>query len=204
MKELEKTKRISIASTLFILAVVIGLLTYKRPKNTFTINTKPTLEKLTSESFFVSLQNSNNPDFQLIDIRTQYEFDKGHMENAINIATSDILNEENLSIFKDLKDANKTALLYGKNLEEVNPAFLILYQLGYDNINLLAIETSYIQNKLITKNYNIEKSENDIKAFIDESVKKAKATPKIQPVKKPVKKTIILQKKKKKAPEGGC
>ena len=204
MKELEKTKRISIASTLFILAVVIGLLTYKRPKNTFTINTEPTLEKLTSESFFVSLQNSNNPDFQLIDIRTQYEFDKGHMENAINIATSDILNEENLSIFKDLKDANKTALLYGKNLEEVNPAFLILYQLGYDNINLLAIETSYIQNKLITKNYNIEKSENDIKAFIDESVKKAKATPKIQPVKKPVKKTIILQKKKKKAPEGGC
>ncbi|ULC58488.1 hypothetical protein MBM09_11210 [Flaviramulus sp. BrNp1-15] len=204
MKELEKTKRISIASTLFILAVVIGLLTYKRPKNTFTINTKPTLEKLTSENFFVSLENSNNPDFQLIDIRTQYEFDKGHMENAINIATSDILNEENLSIFKDLKEANKTALLYGKNLEEVNPAFLILYQLGYDNIKLLAIETSYLQNKFITKNYNIEKSENNIKAFIDESVKKAKATPKIQPIKKPVKKTIILQKKKKKAPEGGC
>ena len=40
MKELEKVKNISIASTLFILAIIIGLLTYKRPKNTFTFNTK--------------------------------------------------------------------------------------------------------------------------------------------------------------------
>ncbi|NEW79880.1 MAG: hypothetical protein GZ086_10755, partial [Gelidibacter sp.] len=55
MKELEKTKRISIAATLFILAVLIGLLTYKRPKNIYAINTATTLEKVTSENFFVTL-----------------------------------------------------------------------------------------------------------------------------------------------------
>jgi len=49
MKELEKTKRISIAATLFILAVIIGLLTYKRPKNIYAINTKDTLEKRLKE-----------------------------------------------------------------------------------------------------------------------------------------------------------
>ncbi len=34
MKELEKVKRISISSVLFILAVLIGVLAYERPENT--------------------------------------------------------------------------------------------------------------------------------------------------------------------------
>ena len=59
MKELEKTKRISIASTLFILAVLIGLLTYKRPKNTYALNTKQALEKITNDDFFVTLESIN-------------------------------------------------------------------------------------------------------------------------------------------------
>jgi len=42
MKELEKTKRISIASVLFILVVLIGLLTYKRPKHMYAVNSKTT------------------------------------------------------------------------------------------------------------------------------------------------------------------
>ena len=43
MKELEKTKRISIATTLFILIVLIALLAYKRPKHLYTVNTLDTL-----------------------------------------------------------------------------------------------------------------------------------------------------------------
>ena len=48
MKELEKTKRISIAAVLTILVVIIGLLTYKRPKHIYTTNTQDTLEKVTN------------------------------------------------------------------------------------------------------------------------------------------------------------
>jgi len=203
MKEMEKIQRISIVSTLFILVVIIGLLTYKRPKNIFTINTKPSLEKLTTDNFFMTIENSNNSNFQLIDVRSSYEFEKGHLENAINMATPDILDEENLSIFKELKNKNKTALLYGKNPEDANPAFLILYQLGYDNIKILTIETSYFQNKLIAKNREVEKSENDIQAFITESAKNSDATSEIKTV-QPVKKAILLQQKKKKKAEGGC
>ncbi|WP_372757832.1 rhodanese-like domain-containing protein [Mariniflexile sp.] len=205
MKEMEKIQRISIVSILFILAVIIGLLTYKRPKNTFTINTKPSLEKLTSENFFVSLENGNVSNYQLIDIRNVYEFEKGHLNNAINIPTPDILDTENLQIFKQLKNKNKTAVLYGENPQEVNPVFLILYQMGYDNIKILKAENSYSQNKLITKNCEIENYEKDITAFINESVKAAEVIPeKIKKVAPPVKKIIILEQKKKKAPEGGC
>ncbi|MFZ3272909.1 MAG: rhodanese-like domain-containing protein, partial [Lutibacter sp.] len=173
MKELEKTKRISIAATLFILAVIIGLLTYKRPKNIYAINTKDTLEKITSENYYITLEELKNPDYVLIDIRNQYDFEKGHLENAINIYVAEILSDENIKVFDELKETKKTAVLYGNNPQEVNAPFLILYQLGYDNIKLLAIENSYLQNKLISKNRVIEKSEADIAAFISESAKKA-------------------------------
>ncbi|CAH8283305.1 rhodanese-related sulfurtransferase [Mariniflexile fucanivorans] len=203
MKELEKVKNISIASTLFILAVIIGLLTYKRPKNTFALNTKTALEKITSDSFFVPLVNVNNQNYKLIDVRSSYEFDKGHLDTAINISTPEILKEANLEIFKSLKKAGKTVVLYGNNPEEVNTTLLILYQLGYNNVKLLKAEISYLQNRLITKNSDIEKSEKDIAEFIKESTKNADSSSVIQIV-TPPKKVITVKQKKKKTAEGGC
>lgn len=204
MKELEKTKRISIAATLFILAVIIGLLTYKRPKNIYAINTKDTLEKITSENYYITLEELKSPDYVLIDIRNQYEFEKGHLENAINIYAAEILSEDNSKVFDELKESKKTAVLYGNNPQEVNAPFLILYQLGYNNIKLLAIENSYLQNKLISKNVVIEKSEADVTAFINESVKKSNTVETVKVVVAPPKKVITVEKKKKAAAEGGC
>jgi rhodanese-related sulfurtransferase len=204
MKELEKTKRISIAATLFILAVIIGLLTYKRPKNVYAINTKDTLEKITSTSYFTTLEELKNPEYVLIDIRNQYEFEKDHLENAINIYAAEILSEDNIKVFEELKESNKTAILYGNNPQEVNAPFLILYQLGFDNIKLLAIENSYLQNKLISKNTVVEKSTADITAFINESVKKSNTVETVKTVVAPPKKVITVEKKKKAAAEGGC
>lgn len=204
MKELEKTKRISIAATLFILAVIIGLLTYKRPKNIYAINTKDTLEKITNGNYIVTLSDLNNPDYVLIDIRNQYEFEKGHLDNAINIYAAEILSDDNLKVFDELKESNKTAILYGNNPQEVNAPFLILYQLGYDNIKLLAIENSYLQNKLITKNSEIEKSEADVSAFINESIKKANTVETVKVLVASPKKVITIEKKKKAPAEGGC
>ncbi len=204
MKELEKTKRISIAAVIFILAVIIGLLTYKRPKNTYAINTKSTLEKITIENYIVALNELKNPEYVLIDIRNQYDFEKGHLENAINIYAAEILSADNIKVFKELEISNKTAVLYGNNPQEANAPFLILYQLGYDNIKLLAIENSYLQNKLITQNSEIEKSEADVSAFINESIKKANTTPVVKVVAAPPKKVITIEKKKKAPAEGGC
>ncbi|HEY9220156.1 MAG TPA: rhodanese-like domain-containing protein [Lutibacter sp.] len=204
MKELEKTKRISIAATLFILAVIIGLLTYKRPKNIYAINTKDTLEKITSENYYITLEELKKPDYVLIDIRNQYEFEKGHLENAINIYAAEILSEDNSKVFDELKESKKTAVLYGNNPQEVNAPFLILYQLGYHNIKLLAIENSYLQNKLISKNVVIEKSEADVAAFINESIKNANTAETVKVVVAPPKKVITVEKKKKAAAEGGC
>jgi len=206
MKELEKTKRISIATTLLILIVIIALLAYKRPKHVYAINTVHTHEKLISNDYFVSLNDINNADFVLIDIRNQFEYEKGHLENAVNIPAAEILNDASIDVFNELKNQNKTAILYGSHPNEINAPFITLIQLGHQNIKMLTIENSYIQNKLISNNISIEKSEGDIKAFIDESIKKATKIKKQKVVvRKPKPKKVIKVKKKRKAPaEGGC
>ena len=210
MKELEKTKRISIATTLFILAVLIGFLTYKRPKNTYPFSTKNTLEKIADHNYLVNSTEISGKNIVLIDIRSPYEFEKGSLKNAINIHTPDFLNEENLQMFKDLKTDDKTIVLFGNNPEEVNLPFLLLYQLGFDNLKLLTVELSYHQNKLITKNSPVETSKADVAAFIQESIKKqaealkkARITVRPKVVKAP-KKVIKVKKKKKMPMEGGC
>ena len=204
MKELEKTRRISISVVLFILVIIIALLAYERPKHIYAENTASTLTKLLTKDYFVDLSEINEPDFILIDIRNQFEFDKGHIDGAININTIELLNEKNSNIFKELEEGNKTVVLYGNNPDEANTPFILLYQLGYKNIKILSIDISYTQNKLITKSSIIEQSVADVNAFIDESRKKASLTskPKSEVV-KPLKKVVPLKKKKKMPAVGG-
>ena len=204
MKELEKTKRISIASVLTILVVIIALLSYKRPKHNYTINTRQALENITGSDYFLTLNEIDNPDYALIDIRNQYEYEKGHLENAINIYAPEILNDDSSDVFKDLKEQNKTVILYGENPNEAIAPYMLLFQLGYENIKILSIEINYDQNKLIAKNVGIEKTAPNINIFIKESIKKAAVKPKPRVVKKPPKKVIPIKKKKKVMPEGGC
>ena len=204
MKELEKTKRISIASVLTILVVIIALLSYKRPKHNYTINTRQALENITGSDYFLTLNEIDNPDYALIDIRNQYEYEKGHLENAINIYAPEILNDDSSDVFKDLKEQNKTVILYGENPNEAIAPYMLLYQLGYENIKILSIEINYDQNKLIAKNVGLEKTAPNINIFIKESIKKAAVKPKPRVVKKPPKKVFPIKKKKKVMPEGGC
>jgi rhodanese-related sulfurtransferase len=141
----------------------------------------------------------------LIDIRSQFEFEKGHLENAINIYTPEILSDENTEVFNKLKSDNTTVILYGTNPDEALEPYMLLYQLGYPNLKILLVENSYSQNKLITKNVEIEKSVGDVNAFIDESIMKANIKSKPKAKTPPPPKRVIAVKKKKKMPaEGGC
>ena len=202
MKELEKTKRISIAAVLFILVVIIALLAYEKPKHLYKINTEVALNKLLTKDYFVNFTDINNPEYVLIDIRNRYEYEKGHIENAINIHTPDLLNNTNSKVFKELIKDKKIAVLYGSDPAEANMPFMLLYQLGYSNIKILLVNNSYAQNKLITKNSIIGNSVADVTAYIKESQKNAAIKPK--PKKKVPKKIVPVKKKKKMPVEGGC
>ena len=204
MKELEKTKRISIAAVLFILVILIGLITYKRPKHVYSITPQIATENIVANNFLISLDELPTNNVSIIDIRSSFEFQKGHLENAINIQAVEVLNDENIDFFYNLKGKKSTVVLYGTNPDEALAPYMVLYQLGYDNLKILTIENSYNKNKLITKNVNLEKSNGDINAFILESIKKSNVEIKVKPVKKAPKKVIPFKKKKKMAAEGGC
>jgi rhodanese-related sulfurtransferase len=206
MKELEKTKRISIASVLFILIILIGVLSYKRPKFLYAINSHSMLEQVVQHNYLISLNELNEiSNAVLIDVRSPFEFNKGALENALNIYTPDILLDENITVFNNLKNENTPVILYGENPDEALQAYMILFQLGYTNLKLLTVEISYAQNKIVMKNLVIEKLENDINAFIQESIVKAQIESKAKLIIQPKPKKIIpIQKKKKMPVEGGC
>ncbi|WP_111709193.1 rhodanese-like domain-containing protein [Lutibacter citreus] len=207
MKELEKTKNISIAAVITILLVIIALLAYKKPKHLYAINTKQALKQIV-ENPPIQLNNYNPKTAILIDIRNQYEYEKGHIENAINIHSSDILDDANSIFFKKLKEDNKSIVLYGNEPSEAISASMILHQLGYSNVKILAVNNSLNQDKLITTPVEIEKKGENINQFIKASIKKVNELSDVQIKPKPIKvipkKVIPIKKKKKMPTEGGC
>ncbi len=131
MKELEKTKRISIAAVLTILVVIIALLSYKRPKHIYTVNTHDTLEKVTASNYFIAHNEIDSNNHVLIDIRNSFEFNKGHLDNAINMSSPEILGEQNSIILESIKEENKTIVMYGNNPNETILPYMLLSQLGF-------------------------------------------------------------------------
>lgn len=204
MKELEKTKRISIAAVITILVVIIALLSYKRPTHSYKISTRQMLENITGSGNFIH-PDSLSTDMQVIDIRNAIEFEKGHLEHAINIYAPELLNDRNTELIQSLTSNGKTLVLYGRSPEQSIAPFMLLKQLGISDIKMLPLAIYYNQNALKTTIVPIEQNIYDIPGFIAESVKKAAVKPKpiikyVEPPKK-----VIPKKKKKKMPiEGGC
>lgn len=210
MKNLEQTKRIPIVFMLFLLAIIIALFVYKRPNYLFKEKTANNLEELINNNdYIIILNNIYHPDIVLIDTRDALEFEEAHLENAINIPSSAILDKANIEIFDKLESEHKTAVLYGNTPNEVTGPFMVLYQLGYNNVKILATENTNINNTLFAKRVEIEKAENDVNAFIAASVEIAnKSLIEKVVVKKPAppkpKKVVPVKKKKKMPMEGGC
>ena len=203
MKELERTKRVSISAVLFLLVVVIAVLTFKKPEYIFEKSAEETLEKIVEKDYIISqndLENMDASNYEIIDIRSNYEYAKGHMDNAINISSHDIFEKESNSFLKELSKTEKTAILYGDHPDSANSAWMLLYQLGYENVKVLSVETSFVNNQFQIKNVDIEKPAVNYVKVLD-SLMDDKPT--VVTVKKP-KKVITAPKKKKRVPEGGC
>ena len=205
MKELEKTKRISISAVLFLLVILVAILTFKKPKHVFDKNSKTTLETIVSKDYILSTDglNAMQPGtYAIIDIRSNFEFAKGHFENATNIATHQLLEDNSIDFFNTLKNSNKTIVLYGKNADEANSAWMLLYQLGYDNTKILSVLTSSENNKFQTTNYTVEKPAVNYAEEMRLAKEKSQiieevAKPIVEVKKAAPKKVIPVQKKKK-------
>ena len=208
MKELEKTKRISISAILFLLVLVIGFITIKKPDVVFTNDSDHALQFLKNHTYIISadsMSSMHQESYILIDTRSNFEFTKGHMVQAVNIPQSQILKKEHLDLFKGARANDKLIIIYNETPELANNSCLLLFQLGFENVNLLSVDTYYEDEIFKITHKSIEKPSFDFAQTMEEA--------KIAPVKKiipkqktfPQKKKVVTKpKKKKKMPEGGC
>jgi len=210
MKELERTKRISVSAVLFLLIIVIGVLSFRKPKYVFENNTETTLNKIMEKDYILTqdqLKTIDASQYVLVDVRSNFEYVKGHINNAVNISAHQAFSDENTDFLKKLKNSDKTIVIYGENPDEADSAWMLLYQLGYENVKILCVETFYKDNKFQVKDYALEKPSVDYAKIMNAAKKSSsnqKESTKVKTPKKEPKKVTPKPKKKKRVPEGGC
>jgi len=197
---------------MLLLGVVIAMV----PENT----TKP--YKLTAKQMLVEVQGaaqmvsadevahwliSKDPSIQLIDVRTPDEYQKYHLEGAINIPVSAILEDEN----RDYLDQGvKMNILYSNGTVASHQSWMILRQLGFENNYVMQGGLNYWFDTIMNPEEpsvtspNEEFAKYDFRKAASGALGGGGAVALTAPAKTKAEKPPIVRKKKKKAPAGGC
>jgi len=213
MKELNRTDRLTIATLLIAVILIIGLVTLKQPEVPFTRSADETVKMIVSSQDIIipedviSIVKQNDKNYFLVDIRNPIEYQKSHIGQAKNIPIQEILESRNLKDFKEFAETKTTIILYGKDQLEANGAWLILKQTGFDNIKVMAGGFDYYSGARneqslpgIRPGYMVEEPNSDYNAILKNLGSPAsKSTGSMAP--EPVK---VIKREKKSAAEGGC
>jgi len=128
--------------TRIILSVVfvgLGLIIAAVPQNTtlpYKLTAEQMLEQANSRVHTYSPEEvaeiiiQKDPEFQLIDVRPQDEYEKFSLPGAINIPLTEILNEE----YRDVLNQDvKRNIIYSNGTVDATKAWMIMSQLGWEN-----------------------------------------------------------------------
>lgn len=119
------------------LAVVIVIMAFiLRPKTMdFNTSADQAIKLMNDPQMQVTVQELTGR--QLIDLRSEELFLQGHAENAINIPVRNLLEEESLELFDQLKQSGQEVVLYASNELEATGPCILLRQMGYPNLKTL-------------------------------------------------------------------
>jgi sulfur-carrier protein adenylyltransferase/sulfurtransferase len=124
---------------LAIFIVPLGLIIAAVPQNTtrpYKLTSAQMLEEVTTRTQFISPETladmivKKDPTLQLIDVRSQDEFEKFSLPGAINIPVAELLSEKYIEIIN--QDA-KMNVFYSNSTVTANEAWMLTRQLGYSN-----------------------------------------------------------------------
>jgi len=145
MLEFTKTNYITFSVIGVLLVIILGFILLNPAKYTFTTQLSKELSDIQLTENQVAPQTiaqamlKKDTQIVLVDVRSQFDFAKGHLPNAVNIYKVNLMNDKNIDFFKDLKKGNKKAVLYGNSAAEANVPFMILKQMGIENIAYLTV-----------------------------------------------------------------
>ena len=207
MEKLKRTKWFAIATFFFVTVLIIAFFSIKKPMHQYHMSAEDMAYEL-----MVIYQVTPDEAMELmwdttvvfVDVRNYYDYQADHLENAYNIPTANLLNEDSKEYFDKWQADSLQVILYGKDELQVNAPWMLLYQLGYTNTRLLMGGMDYI-DKLYndelgaTETFNVETPAYDYAGIIVAATALESATMTTQPKKK-----VVVRKKEKKAAEGGC
>ena len=213
--ELNKTKWIIIGVVALLIVLLLGFVFFKPVKYIFKTPLDKELSDVQRVDFQVSpqalakalLQQDKN--LVLVDVRSQFDFAKSHLPNANNIYKVNLMEDKNIEFFTNLEEGNKKVVLYGSTASDANVPFMILKQMGFENIQFLAVGYEEVQSAdwtLIATNTNTNSDETavaDFAKFISDA-NQASALPKkvVKTVAKP--KVFVMPVKSAASRDEGC
>ena len=122
-----------------ILFIGLGLIIAAVPQNKtlpYKLTAEEMLELSNNRMHYYSPEEvadiivQKDPEFQLIDVRPQDEFEKFSLPNAINIPLTDILSDE----YRDVLNQDvKRNILFSNGTVDATKAWMIMSQLGWEN-----------------------------------------------------------------------
>jgi rhodanese-related sulfurtransferase len=150
----------------------------------------------------IDFVSKNQGKSRIIDVRPPAVFEIGHLNGAVNIPLPNLLEPASLKLFNERKT---THVLVGADEREANSAWMMLRQLGFENLRVLQGGMDYIQGDSATlagQPADAEVARYDFKTMWQQAADREKQEVEIRkpvpaplPAQRPAK-TIVPQKKK--------
>jgi len=138
-----RTNRLTVAVLFIVTLIIIGFITISRPDFEYAYSMEESLSQV------LSLEDEMSPDeameivydetagYQFVDIRNPFEYVKGNIEGSKNIPFQNFLKDEHLNFFDQMLKDSITVVVYGWDQTEANGPWMMLRQLGYNNVKIL-------------------------------------------------------------------
>lgn len=136
-------KRTAITLVLFALVIVFGLLTVVNPRLRYAQSPEETIEMVIWEEGtvfpyeLVEILDGSVDTILLVDLRNNFEFGKGNIPGSENISSVALLEKDNIERLEQLKKDGIVVLLYAETQRDANGPWMVLRQLGFDNVKIL-------------------------------------------------------------------
>lgn len=142
MDELNKTNRLTIIVVAFVLVIITGLITLRRPDIKYVLSPAESLALLNDTALVITpdqvfdLLNDSSGKIVFIDVRNSIAFGRGHVLHAINIPVRELFTKRSKTVFREIVKAGQTAIIYGETQQQANGPWLMLKKTGFKNVLL--------------------------------------------------------------------